>query len=610
MKKALKSFTCFSLALTIFLFCSQTSTLSVSANNASNKINKFLQIELEKISDEDTLDVSVWIKDIDYNLVKKKTDELLGSKKQMDNDTFLYNESRTLYEESAKELQRYVNMKRDISQTMYVQHNSDYIQRLIKISGNKELTESNIKYVSKYTPNFTINLRKKDIQRFASSPYIDEMFLDVDENFYSAQNESSEYASLRTAKMSDHMQTVFDSTYIYDLHDRGLQGSGIKIGMLEECVPNKNLNCFSHLKNDNRLRIRAIDNHISGTNDNNHANMVASLLVGKDNSSGFLGAAPNASLYCVSYRSRGFKNGIEWLINSAQGVNIINISCWLFGMDEVKDNNNQYGDIAKWLDHVANNHNVLIIQAAGNGGGITSGAMAYNSIAVGNFDLLNNSIFHASSYCYSGTLPSKPDIVAPGTWITTPANPSSSETGTSFSAPLVAGTAALICQFQPSLKTNPSLLKSILLTGATKNKAWDLERYKYGSGLLNAINSYYILDRGYISSGNFNTSWSYISKTITAAANGRKLSVGLSWIKNNTITSSDHDYGNVTSSPIGKFKLEVISPGGQVWKSENLYDNKQLVELYPPVSGKYTIKISKIGTIGDGIKYGLSYYQS
>lgn len=609
MKKTLKNLTCILLTLTIFLFCSQTSILPVSADSILNKINKFLLIELEKISDEDTLDVSVWIKDIDYSLVKKNTDDLLSSKKLMGNDSFSNNEARNLYEDTAKKFQRYVNINRDISQTMYIQHNSDYIQKLTKLSDDKHL-ESNIKFVSKYAPNFTVNLKKKDIQRLASSPYVEEIFLDVDKNFYSAKNENSVFASLQATKMSDHMQDVFDSSYIYDLHDRGLQGSGVKIGMLEECVPNKNLSCFQHLKSDNRLRIRAIDNHISGTNDNNHANMVASLLVGKDTSSGFLGVAPNASLYCVSYRSRGFKNGIEWLISSAQGVNVINISCWLFGMDEIKDNNNQYGDIAKWLDHVANNHNVLIIQAAGNGGGITSGAMAYNSIAVGNFDLLNNSIFHASSYCYGGTLPSKPDIVAPGTWITTPANPSSSETGTSFAAPLVAGTAALICQFQPSLKTNPSLLKSILLTGATKNKAWDLERYKYGSGLLNAINPYYILDKGYFSSSTFNTSWSYISKTITAAANGRKLSVGLSWIKNNTITSSDHDYGNVTSSPIGKFKLEVISPGGQIWKSENLYDNKQLVELYPPVSGKYTIKISKIGTFSDNIKYGLSYYQS
>ena len=68
------------------------------------------------------------------------------------------------------------------------------------------------------------------------------------------------------------------------------------------------------------------------------------------------------------------KGAFEWVIS--QGVSVITSSVSLG-----HDNENEYGDYAKWLDHVTNQHNVLFVMAGPHANSnMGSGGMSYNAV--------------------------------------------------------------------------------------------------------------------------------------------------------------------------------------------------------------------------------------
>jgi hypothetical protein len=141
-------------------------------------------------------------------------------------------------------------------------------------------------------------------------------------------------------------------------------------------------------------------------------------------------------------------------------------------------------------DNYIARYSVVIISGVGNGGAPSSPATAYNGIAVGAFQA-------ASSEGPTSDGRSKPDITAPAGL-------------TSFSAPLVAGAAALLNQAAArgdggsgtsSSAQNPRTTKALLLNGATKPAGWTngvtrpLDA-RYGAGVLNVFNAYRQLAAG------------------------------------------------------------------------------------------------------------------
>lgn len=139
------------------------------------------------------------------------------------------------------------------------------------------------------------------------------------------------------------------------------------------------------------------------------------------------------------------------------------------------------------LDSVAHNSDVLICVSGGNlGSNSKESQHAFNGLAVGSVDksFLSRSSFSVTGPLY-GTTRTYPDIVAVGDNVhSVPIDDESGvgkSSGTSFSAALVAGTAALVRQANPTFN---ALETRALLLNTTKVTSFD--RNQYGLGMMRA----------------------------------------------------------------------------------------------------------------------------
>lgn len=278
----------------------------------------------------------------------------------------------------------------------------------------------------------------------------------------------------------------------------------------------------------------------------------------------YKGIVPDAMVYAtfISLNEEGerrsWRECAEWLIG--RGVNIINMSM------QVDSNSGIYGADDRWADHIALQHRVHLVVAAGNYNEeigkydhyVTTPALAYNVITVGNLDdngssnLLDDVI--ASSSCYLDGANSKnahkPDIVAPGTDISTPFGQMS---GTSFAAPYITGIVAQLCQADATLKTNPATVKAILCaSAATEPHSYYIEddNYdKYGAGLVNAQYAYNITNNGRYESDYFpagTEAGMYHEHSFNISSAASKVKVALIWLNYKYVDSDDHNADAIT----------------------------------------------------------------
>lgn len=401
-----------------------------------------------------------------------------------------------------------------------------------------------------------------------------------------------------------------------------LTGIGVKIGLLENGLPD--INHSSGVFNNSN--ITPVNN---GPTDG-HATYTASILVGK--TTDYSGAAPNAHLYCASFDydyGCGYIGPIETLIDN--NINIISIS---LGLGLGSGIFNTYGNYAKYLDYLVYNYNITVCKSAGNYSidpGVPEGAMGYNSITVGCLDDNNTTtntddvISSYSSYVTSSTEAYKPDLCAPGARVGTPStleHVSDGLGGTSAATPVVAGICAMLMQSDPSLMTKPMLLKSAIMGGAKRipnmgsitssstsvNPA--ISR-SYGSGLVNAYNTYNIID---------SEKWKYIpliaqeqnqnpyvlnvNVSQNAINSSKKLAVCLTWTQKVMATSLNSS----TVYDVYHHDLRVYDPNNNlVARSNYQYDRKQFAYYQPTVAGTYKIKVYKSGTSQAGSLAAITY---
>ena len=262
-----------------------------------------------------------------------------------------------------------------------------------------------------------------------------------------------------------------------------LNGAGVPVGQVEAPVTNGPLpsyfeanpgivgwttNHFAFFCNGQWAT--TFTNAVGG--ESGHAENVANDFYGR-----WFGVATNVS-HVNLYDAASFNNSF---INSGLAVTdrVVNQSYTFTSYNSGADQN---------FDNSAYNYNVLYVTAAGlTGGSVNTPATCYNGIAVGVYNAANS----PTGPTVDGRC--KPDLTA---W-------ANQAPATSYSAPVVAGAAAVLIQAalrgdggaNTNAATDIRTIKALLLNGAVKPPGWSNNSlhpldYTYGAGIVNLLNSY------------------------------------------------------------------------------------------------------------------------
>lgn len=431
-----------------------------------------------------------------------------------------------------------------------VSYNSSFDSRNINIEADnadnalKEHRNKVKEYYLTYNERLASSLNLNEYEYYVSyySPYIEILFDDLAEYErceYDILNSivdpeivisASNYAIVDT---TNHEATIDSSGYStnYPLSnafdDIGVSssaftGSGVNVGIIDGSVPYVN-----NLKSDKYTLITAYQA--------THSTVVASIIGGTS------GIAENVYFYCMK-TTGSLVSDCNLMINT-YGVNIINMS---LGFATV----GRYTNFDACIDTIISNTGCTFVKSAGNNGltnaYVTAPGCAMNAITVGSMNFSHN-VRADSSWSVANAFLLKPDVVAPGgrLWdIPNLSNGNNGHSGTSYAAPMVVGTIALLMEEFPVLKTNPALVKSVLHLGAESlpSQASYFDQ-QAGFGLVNYQNMRRCLQNA--NYANFNISTTADAGTIVMSKNvtipyldGIKVNAN-SIINSSTTASSD-----------------------------------------------------------------------
>jgi serine protease AprX len=540
------------------------------------KISAALQKKLDKGAATDGFLVTVWLTDLDYGAIDKEVKADLGIE--------------DIRKIDARTLQSYITAKRAITQKKYTQQLQDFQDNYLDsaVSGK-------VVWLSKYAPLLIAKLTKETVKKIETVADVIAMDLfvnakKVDETAYSIPNINANYTK-----------------------NLGYTGSGVTVGIVESGYCDKT----NFQLSDRDISFDVTDSQ-ARRRLSTHATVVTSIVVGNTQ-----GIVPAATVYVVQALNRlQDYEKIEWLLD--RGVTVINYSA---GYTDVQGT---YSDMAKWIDHLGNQHNVHFVKSAGNYTSsylITDPGMAYNAITVGSIydhnstaepDWTDDALSAFSRYSESDS-GYKPDLTAPGQGIDIAGY--TNKSGTSFAAPHVTAVLTQLLDYNSNLILNTALLKAVCAAGTIHRTATDYGGYSLspaysnqeGAGVIDSQGAYMIAAHsGYadleLTAAQFPY---YISFNVSQTTN--PVRVALAWLKQNTIGVSSRIQAReaITERLLSDLDLTVYNPNNvAVASSVSGANNLELVQFTPSVAGSYRIKVSAYTLRNSSEKVGVAWYQA
>lgn len=438
-----------------------------------------------------------------------------------------------------------------------------YIESIIKDKGK-------ILYKSEYAPLIYAELTKKDIKE-----------LEMLDNVEIIDKEGIAKPEINSAIPTIRANLVWNYT----------KGSGIKVAVVEDdgiAFANPYIKDGIYYKPG----IPNIDFH---------ATAVAGV-IGSTHST-YKGVAPGVSFLSANsldYYESSLIGASDWALRN--GANILSLSWGIY-----------YGDrnlhvMDRYYDYIAaKDPYPTIVKSAGNRGGedgrITSPGNAWNIITTGAIDDKNTATWTYDTMAWYSSYvdPSspnndreKPEVAAVGSRII-----STKETypwieyveydGTSFAGPAVAGEAALLMSKNTALKNKPEAIRSVIFASAVHNVEGSSRlSEKDGMGAIVVNEAYKVVANNQFKHSIINSTMIYPIRYKFYASANKKVRVAIAWNSKST-----GPYG--TDSLKVDLDMRVKNPSGVVVGSSLSHDNNyEIVEFKSPVSGTYTVEISKL----------------
>ncbi|MCV2232622.1 S8/S53 family peptidase [Acholeplasma manati] len=432
-------------------------------------------------------------------------------------------------------------------------------------------------YPSSYAP-FVDFYFEKDVFIQNSEEIVGEIIDDENVSLAYIQN-SEEYTDT-------NIYTAINTIGAYEaLVSNEVSGDGVTIGVLENSgiVERKHPNLVG-----SNLTVR--DEWWFSETISSHATMVASVIGGNT------GIARDSRLLSVQLVSSP-KEEIDWMLD--RGVNIINLS-W-----GDLDSTGVYSSQSAYMDYIVRTTFVTIVAAAGNNGTtskfITNPGLGYNVITVGASNSTGNYRDDYSSYLKQ-IGPSKPNIVAPSGF--TVPNITTILSGTSFAAPIVTGSIALIMESNPELKVYPEKVMALVASSAkmmSMHPTIGIEGYneEVGAGLFDYKKTVENIPTtfGYINS----TGVSGIYKQVYLYVEyGQSVKASVAWLLNSN---------NTTTIKLTDYDLRLFDPTGRpVASATSSHNNIEVVQYTAHMPGYYRLQIIQNGALANGSDWvSLSY---
>lgn len=596
---------------------------ATSKNVNEEKIDVVLQTKLDGLGNDDIIPVSLWFEEIDYDKVNNEVIDIVDNEvsdavlsileANGDDRTLLDLQSREVkktieeQKQDSLDMQKAIEAERDISSRKQLLENESNYDKLFSED------KPEIIYTCKYAPNIDLYLSKAQIYEVANSSEVTKLYyadptinLTTDEEVQTSDsNEIAEYPTYFNVTGISSSKSVF-----------GLYGAGVNVGIYDGDF--SRTDDVTYFARSNIKGTCISDDAYVEKNNYSHGSMVACIIGGtKKDSAGkiiYEGAAPYSNLYLTGGEGYTYKQSIEYLIS--QGCNVINASVSV----GYEGSYNTYNEFSAWVDHVSTYHKVTLVLSAGNKGkqGVSNLNMSSNAITVGNCNI-KDVLDDDSSYSSAIDLPYKPDIVAPGVNIHTPAGTSS---GTSFSAPMVTGAVAQFCQLSAVLRNNPNLIKALLISSSKRTSVMRenaieskpltistaIDR-KYGSGILNTMNMYVSFhDYNYYQTGQIDK----YDKTVNltqhlSVKNSKMVRIAIVWDRIGVITSDNHSENNGITVKNDNIAVRITAPDGTYYDSVSNGDTKVLFS-FPATnaSGDYKIEMTRLSYSGSNINYAVS----
>ena len=559
--------------------------------------NKISPDVMEEINGKQTeIPVLIWLKAADISAAEEIAFKATGFSRS---EFYALDKSGMPELEMQKIADRFISAKRHAVAEIYRAYNNEIAKRL---SANIRIT-----HVDEYAPVIAAIASYKDITAIARNDDV--------ENIYYYYTKVAPLLEISRVVVRAH--TVQASSY------GGYTGSGVKVGIFDGGIPD---NSFLGLPASRFI----IDPNCNSSVEE-HATYVAGIMVNQGLNNTPKGISPGVTLYCTCGRTP--LDTMQWFIQS--GVRLVNMSIGLLDKngnmilntydDSDLDMATGYEGFCRYIDYVSFSANITVVAAAGNSSssGVTTPAIAYNVIAVGNindkntYKVSDDSLHYSSSYINTGIVNmspkiSKPDICAPGTYIDI-GGVYTGGIGTSIAAPHVTGALALILQQKGILATVSGALKAIITAGVNKSSHHYVPSYRiYSSNFLTPAASYVQYGAGVLNCQNNRSI--IVNETYEFGllfANTPSMSQEIQCVEGQPMRVSFAFYNQppTTTGPVvvEDMDIEVWAPNGQIVGSSATSNNIEIVDFTPTITGTYTVYIDRGSMLNENIYFGLAW---